>query len=116
MQNQNNTEQEFVEVRAPTNPEQKDGYKNDSSVHNNIQSNIFKTFGVDESIEAISEVIKADIEAFVQLIKDLIKPRNRDCAFTCPDDSSRQGINPNYWTTFIRVLKRMKFYQMVGCC
>ena len=109
MQNQNNTEQEFVEVPAPTNPEQKDGYKNDSSVHNNIQSNIFKTFGVDESIEAISEVIKADIEAFVELIKGLLKPCNCDYIFTYANDSSRQGINPNYWTTFIRVLKRSGF-------
>ena len=115
MQNQNNTEQEFVEVSAPTNSEQKDGYKNDSSVHNNIQSNIYKTIGAEESLEGIAEAIKADIEAFVQLIKGFLKPRNCDYIFTCPNDSSRCGINPNYWTTFIRVLKRMKFYQMVGC-
>ena len=114
MQNQNNTEQEFVEVRAPTNPEQKDGYKNDSLVYY-IDSNIFKTFGAEESIEAITEAIKADIEAFVELIKGLLKPRNRDYIFTYANDSSRQGINPNYWTTFIRVIKRVKIYQMVGC-
>ena len=107
MQNQNNTEQEFVEVPAPTNPEQ-ESYKNDSSVYNNIEFNIFKTFG-EESIEAISAVIKADIEAFVQLIKDLIKPRNRDYIFTYANDNRRCGINPNYWTSFVRVLKRSGF-------
>ena len=114
MQNQN-TEKEFVEACTSTNPEQKDGYKNDSLVYNNIESNILKTFGAEESIERITEIIKADIEAFVQLVKDLIKPCNCDYIFTCPDDSSRCGINPNYWTTFVRVIKRMKFYQMVGC-
>lgn len=113
MQNQYNTEKEFVEVSAPTNPEQ-ESYKNDSLVYY-MDSNIYKTIGAEESLEAISEIIKADMEAFVQVIKDLIKPRNCDYIFTCPDDSSRQGINPNYWTTFVRVIKRMKFYQMVGC-
>lgn len=113
MQNQN-TEKEFVEACTSTNPEQKDGYKNDSLVYNS-DSNIFKTFGAEESIEGITEAIKADIEAFVELIKGFLKPRNCDYIFTCPNDSSRQGINPNYWTTFIRVIKRMKFYQMVGC-
>lgn len=114
MQNQN-TEKEFVEACTSTNPEQKDDYKNDSLVYNNIESNRYKTFGAEESIEAIAAVIKADIEAFVELIKDLIKPRNCDYVFTYPNDSSRCGINPNYWTTFVRVIKRMKFYYMVGC-
>lgn len=113
MQNQN-TEKEFVEACTSTNPEQKDGYENDSSLYNN-DSNIFKTIGASESIEAISEIIKADIEAFVQLIKDLIKPRNCDYIFTYANDSSRCGINPNYWTSFVRVVKRVKFYQMGGC-
>ena len=108
MQNQNNTEKEFVEVPAPTNPEQKDGYKNDSLVYY-IDSNIYKTFGTEESIEAIAAVIKADIEAFVQLIKDLIKPCSCDYIFTYANDSSKCGINPNYWTSFVRVLKRSGF-------
>ncbi len=115
MQNQNNTEQEFVEVPAPTNSEQKDGYKNDSLVYNS-DSNIYKTFGAEESLEGIAEAIKADIEAFVQLIKGFLKPRNCDYVVASRNDSSKCGINPNYWTTFIRVIKRMKFYQMVGCC
>lgn len=114
MQNQN-TEKEFVEVSASTNPEQKDGYKSDSLVHINIQSNILKTFGAEESIKSITEIIKADIEAFVQLVKGLLKPCNCDCIFTSESTSSRCGINPNYWTTFVRVIKRVKFYQMVGC-
>lgn len=114
MQNQNNTEKEFVEASTSTNPEQKDGYENDSLVYY-IDSNIYKTIGAEESLEAISEIIKADIEAFVQLIKDLIKPRNCDYIFTYANDSSKCGINPNYWTTFVRMIKRVKFYQMVGC-
>ena len=114
MQNQYEEEQESARVCAPADSEQKDGYKNDSLVYY-IDSNIFKTFGAEESLEGIAEAIKADIEAFVQLIKGFLKPRNCDYIFTCPNDSSKQNINPNYWTTFIRVIKRMKFYQMVGC-
>ncbi|MEL7664129.1 MAG: hypothetical protein AAGU10_08370 [Methanosarcina mazei] len=113
MENQN-IEQEFVEVTAPTNPEQKDGYKNDSLVYIS-DSIILKTFGAEESIKSITEIIKADIEAFVQLVKGLLKPCNCDCIFTSESTSSRCGINPNYWTTFVRVIKRVKFYQMVGC-
>ncbi|AKB68265.1 hypothetical protein MSMAL_1722 [Methanosarcina mazei LYC] len=109
MQNQKQyEEQESARVCAPADSEQKDGNKNDSLVYN-IDSNIYKTIGAEESIAAIAEVIKADIEAFVELIKGLIKPRNCDYIFTYANDSSKCGINPNYWTSFVRVLKRSGF-------
>lgn len=94
---------EFVEASTSTNPEQENGYKNDLSVHNNIESNRYKTF---DTVEALIQAIKADMEAFVQLIEDLIKPRNFDYIFASKNDSRRQGINQSYWTTFVRVIKR----------
>ncbi|AKB61364.1 hypothetical protein [Methanosarcina mazei] len=112
MQKQN--EKGVTREATLVNSEQEDSYKNNSLVYN-IDSNIYKDVGtstVDAFYENIEE-FKAAIEELMKIFMGFL-PRQNNYSSTY-HTANNTGIQQDYWTTFIRVIKRVKLYQMDGC-
>lgn len=111
MQKQN--EKGVTRETTLVNSEQEDGYKNDSLVYN-IDSNIYKDVGT-STIDAFYENIEEFKAAIEELMKIFMSFLPRHSYSYTPQTENNTGIKQDYWTTFIRVIKRVKFYQRGGC-